>query len=258
MASKKIAIKKSTAMVSMADWEKRLEDAAVEESARVKAGSGNYIGIRGKEFAYQGADLGEELDVVILDFVYTNEYYDVPFDQENPSPPACFAINKGEDELVPDEACPDKQAEDCASCDLNQWGSAERGKGKACGNRRRIAVVSVADLDKDIKDIEVAFIRVPPTSGKNFDKYYKGVTKIHRRPAYGVITRLAFDQESDSEVLTFEALGKIDNAAHMAVVSQKREECQDALMQVPDFSGYGATQKPKSKKPAKASFRKKK
>lgn len=262
MAAKKKASKavakrgsKSTAMTNAADWEKRMEEKANAESARVESGGGSYIGIRGKEFSFQGADLGEELEVVVLGFVYYNEYFDVPFDTDNPSSPACYALANTVGDLAPADNSPDRQADDCANCEMNAWGSAATGKGKACGNKRRVAVVSTEDLGNDPEDIEIALIKVPVTSGKDFDKFVKGVNKTLKRPIYGITTSITFDADEDFERLKFKPVDKIGDPELLEKIEAKLDEALDMLNAGHDPSNYrggedAKQQRPSSKKPA--------
>lgn len=262
-SKKKAGKKKSTgkALMSADDWQKRMTDSVSDESARTEKGTGTYIGIKDSEFTFQGASLGDEMEVIILDHTFFNTWNDAPYNKEEIRIPACIAISKNKEDLAPTENSPIPQSEDCYFCDLNQWGSAETGRGKACGTRRRIAVILSSQLDEDIGDIEIAYISVPPTSMKNFTKYVNGVNKVHKRPSNSVVTSITFDEESEWETLVFKHVCNVDSPEHGSVIVSKYEECQTELMEPPDTAGfepYEAKKKVRGGPPNKKKSKKKK
>ena len=58
--------------------------------------SGNKIKVEpsGNFVLPDGSNLGDEIQVVIVDFVSKNTFYSTPFNRDNPSPPDCYAIGK--------------------------------------------------------------------------------------------------------------------------------------------------------------------
>jgi len=248
MATKKKAAKKKTtkkksaskAMVSMAEFEQQMMEQANLDSARTGSGGGaNFISIRGGSFTYQEADLGEEIEVVVLDFVNVKDYYDSPWDQDNPSSPACWSVSYDKpSEMVPSEYSPVVQAEACAGCWANEFGSADRGKGKACRDGRRMAVISKDQLDDAVEDIEIALLKAGPSSCPNFDKYIKGLAKVAKRPCYGVVTTAFFDDNMDYEVLKFRSNEKVESPEHMQKIMELREQVSELLTQEHDPANY--------------------
>lgn len=257
MAAKKKSVarrKKGTAMISMADVEKLMEEDVEEESSRAVAGEGNFISIKGGSFTYQGADIGEEMEVVIVDFANENSYYDGPYNPDEPSSPACWSVSKDKSiDMVPSQDSPKLQCEDCASCWANEYGSADTGRGKACKNSIRLAVVSQDDFD-NLDAAEVAFIRVPPTSTKNFNKMSNGVRKVHKRPMYGIISRIKFDDNADYETLLFEPVEPIGDPAVIMGLKELRGRIEDDILMEPDPSNY---HEPPAKGPRKKVAKKK-
>lgn len=138
--------------------DEQLEALATDQVAKTREDGGSYIGTKNKEFRYKGGSLGSSMEVVILASTFENAYYDTPYDEDNPSSPACYAVSDSEDELVPAEDAPNKQADTCAECPMNVFGSDARGKGKACANRRRLALLAAGDLEG-----QIAFLRLAPT-----------------------------------------------------------------------------------------------
>jgi hypothetical protein len=141
---------------------------AANLAKRVQAAS-NVIKIakNGVGFSIPGlGDTDGPMDIVILDFVAKNVYYDpsVPYDPDKVTPPICGAIGFDvNDNLIPMDESPDKQSESCKECPMNEFGS--RGKGKACQNRRMAAILPPdADSTTDIMMLDIS-----ATGVKGFD-----------------------------------------------------------------------------------------
>jgi len=264
VTKKKMAVKKKgtgTAMVSMSDLKKKMAEEAVEESKRLDGGESSFISIKGGSFTYQGADLGDTLEVVILDFVSENSYY-TSYDPDNPSSPGCYAIGREKNKyLTPLPDCAKLQdKEGCEDCWANEWESADTGKGKACKNTKRISVISTSDLEDvdTAENADVAFIRVPPTSVKSFEKFAKGVTKIHKEMIYGMVVEISFDDDSDYEALLFKAVRPIDDVGILTTIIEKKEQYKEELEEPTDISNYNEPKKKKGKSSSNKSSSKKK
>lgn len=238
----------SKELVSQSDWEKQLANLAEDQSSRSIAQVGAFLSIKNGQFTYQGADLGTELDVIVLDFVYEHTYYDTPYSKDNPSTPACFAISKNPGEMMPCDSSPKPQDSSCDDCENYKWGSAEGGgRGKACGEHRRLALVAYDDLDSNPEDIEIVMLSVPTTSCKNFDKFVKGVEKTLKRPTLGVVCTISFDEDADWEVLKFKAKEPMNELSYVNKILTKRDEASTPLLQEYDASSYIGDTKPAKK-----------
>lgn len=238
-----MAAKKSTskALATMDSFTSKWEKQAVEDSARTGAsGDGNKISIKGGSFTYRESDLGTEMEVVILDWSSVKAYYDSPYDPDERSSPACWAIGKTTpNQLTPSDKSPLIQCDTCAACELNQFGSAERGKGKACSDKRRLLVVPVDELaDLPVEEIEAAIIEVPATSCRNFDKFVNGVAKLSKRPTFAITTVISFDEEIDYPALLFKPNELIGDVAIASKIEQLREMHEEAVMHEYDPEQY--------------------
>jgi hypothetical protein len=183
---------------------------------------------------------GNQICVIVLDSVKENAYYDTPWDVDQPSlPPTCFALGRSAEEMRPPEEIYESeyfevQSEDCASCPMNEWGSG-RGKGKACGNRRRLALLAAGvfvprkgsrdfDLElfedpKDFSEGDLAFMKLPVTSAKNWSKYVNSLASSLRRPPFGVITRISVQPDTDTQF-----------KVHFELVEEVSEDLFDIIM----------------------------
>lgn len=153
-----------------------------------------YISIKNSKFTLNDEKLGTSIDVVVLATAFDNAYYDRPYNPDVIASPACFALAIDADDLEPDEDSPDVQAESCAVCPMNEFGSAENGKGKACKNGRRLLVATIKNGEVDLSNI--AMLKIPPTSLKNWATYVRNLNLKHNKPAWSVLTNLTFDEDA--------------------------------------------------------------
>jgi hypothetical protein len=228
---------------------------AKEDAARLPSGGGNTISIKGKNFSAQGATLEEPLKLVIVDYSFENALYDSKFDPDNPQPPVCFAVAKTNDELAPHDNSPSPQSEKCKGCGQNQFGTADTGRGKACKNNIRLAVLStnVKKFDANAVDkAEIFSMRLPPTSVKNFRGFLRQITEGLQLPLFSVITSLSFDEEAATPVVVFQFEEEIGDRKLLTALVTKREAAQEQLLQPYDTSNYvdpGARPKKSGAKP---------
>jgi len=224
------------------NWKEQLREDAKEEAERTPAGSGNRIALRKNgQFSFQGADIGDSIDVIIVDHVALKTYYDEDYDEDNPVPPVCFALKPSAKNIVPHADAPDKQAETCAECWANEWASGRR-RGKACADKNRLAVLHADDLG------DLVELVVPVTSGAAFNKYVGGITKAADLPSYAVVTRLTMDDHADHQKLIFEFV-EAANDDQLAASMNQRKAARDMCMEPFDVTGREeASGRKKSKK----------
>lgn len=133
-------------------------------------------------------------------------YYENPFDEENSGPPTC----KSDNGVRPDGGV-NRQAESCATCIMNVWGSSKvgSGKGKACSDQKWLAmVVPLVDLSTVFRFV------VPPASTGRFATYVETVanTTIDGAPAdmAELVTLITWDPDVQGRLL-FDAESTVDH-----------------------------------------------
>lgn len=240
---KDLAVKKGGGLSKAGDYRKELSKFAKDDSARLPSGGGQNISIRGKKFSFQGGVLEAPLKVVAVDYGFENALYEGKFDPESAQPPICFAVGRTTDEMAPHENSPKPQADNCRECPHNQFGTADVGRGKACKNSIRIAVLStnVKKFDEaHIKKTEPAMIKLPPTSVKNFRGYLKQITEGLQLPLFSVITAFDFDQDTDLSypVVVTQFEDEISDRKVLNALVEKRDAVQNVLLQPFDTSNY--------------------
>lgn len=194
MATKKVVppakAKKGTAL---AKWDERLAQLAgiaakTEESV---GGGGQFISTKSGQLSFDGAEIpGNKMRVVVIDHILENAAFEGRFDPDAPQSPVCFAFGRDADEMVPHDNSVDKKNDTCSGCPLNEWGSADQGRGKACKNIRRLALITEDQLE-DIASAQPVFIKVPVTSGKAWAGYVKQLNSTLGRPPLAVVTEIS-------------------------------------------------------------------
>lgn len=181
-----------------------------------------------------GSNLGNEVDVVVVDFVSYNRYYVGRYDPNDIKPPVCFAVGKLMSEIAPSKNAPEPQNDLCSTCTMNQFGSdANGGPGKACKNTRDLVVIVSDDLENP--EAPLYTFSVAPTSIKMFDAFVKHVHRTLDLPPIGAIVKMVGIPSGTYAKVNFtEADANPLLDAHL----QRRAEAQELLYREPDLSNY--------------------
>lgn len=245
-----VTVKKSSS-TAVANIQAELRKQAEANAARVEPGGGKSIRIgQDKSFTLpDGTKTREALQLVVVDFVSRNEYYEGAYNKDEIVPPNCFAIHPEPKQLVPSDNSPDKQNDTCAGCPMNEFGSAPTGAGKACKNTRLLAVLP-PDADEET---EIWTLKVSPTGIKAFDNFVAGVNRAFQLPPVGVVVTVGFSEAKDFPSLEFtDPLPNENVAVHFG----RQEEAREMIMREPDVSSFGAEKPAKPAKPTKGVARK--
>lgn len=234
-----------------------LAEMAAEEAKREARG----LGVRSIRFnkgtlEMGEEDLGDELDVIIVDTVFENAYYETSFDPNNPANPNCFAIAEEEAALSPHPNSLSPQAGSCEDCWASKFGSADKGRGKACGNKRRLAILPGDAVDNPAA-ADPAFMKMSSTTIKNYKKYVNMLSGMYKIPLIAVVTRLSVVQEENYFVLEFDAVQVIDDEETVRALIERRELLHEQLMAPYEDNDVGDNPAPKPRGKKKAAARKK-
>lgn len=136
-----------------------------------------------------------ELNVIILATINENNFFEGKFDPRNPRNPICFAFGKPQPDgskpsMVPPAELvePNRQASNCDVCDWSKWNSDSEsvsGKGKRCKELYKLGLIPVSGDGN-----EMAILRVPVTSRKNYEVYINTLAAAAARPPWGVVTKV--------------------------------------------------------------------
>lgn len=235
-----MAAKKKTGK-AVAKWDEELAKAA-EQAAEMEAntGGGQFFSVKSGVLSWQDAPLpNNEVAVVILDAIFENVFYEGKFDPDVPQGPTCFAFGRDEKEMEPHSVVVEmgwnQSTEGCHGCENNEWGSADVGKGKACRNTRRLAMIPAGTFDRDGKlelfdDSEhydstaIGFMKLPVTSVKGYASFVKQVAGALKRPPFGIVTRVSVVPDAKTQFkVIFEPIMKLPDELMASVMARVDE-----------------------------------
>ena len=239
VAPAKSAPKKSTAIVA---WDEQMAKYATQSAAIADSigTGGKFISFKGGKITFDGGEVpGAKMNCVILDHILENALYEGKYDSKNPSSPVCFAFGTDQKDMAPHADCTDPKSEKCKGCEFNEWGTADTGKGKACKNIVRLALVAESDLE-ELESAELAYARVPVTSTKSWAGYVKQLESMLHLPPFAVVTELSvIEDDGDQFHICFKLAEKIDPEHGEALIA-KHEAAHEAI----DFPYQAAEEKP--------------
>lgn len=242
---------------AVASWRDEMGAAAkrAAEMEKNTGGGGKFFTMRAGVFKYDDIPMpGNMIACVIVDGIYENTYYEGKFDPENRSPPTCFAFWRDdfEDEMQPHEKVDEdpetftRQNPVCDDCWANQWASADTGKGKACQNRRRLALIPAGsfkslgknkgfdlemfDDEEAFKKADVGYLKVSVTSVKNYSAYVREVSEQLGKPLWAVFTQISLVPDDRSQFkMEFELIGEVPDELMDAIYKRHLSAKDDIL-----------------------------
>lgn len=262
-----MAVKKP-ATNALASYDEQIALLAQEAASQeANTGGGASITVKAGKLTMSGEEVpNNQLAAIILDAVMLNTYYDQQMDPDDPVPPVCYAFGRDEKVMAPHVDAPDPKSESCEACEMNQWGSADRGRGKACGNTRRLAMIPAGTLDKDgdftpydlsdLKAAAIVYMRVPPTSISIFANYVKQLSTVLKKPSCLLFTKVSTVPDAKSQYkFKFEALEEVPEEL-IGMLLDRHQEARSGI----EFPYQAVTEVEGPRRPAakkKASARKK-
>jgi hypothetical protein len=162
------------------------------------------------------------LDVVIVDAspMLSKTFYASGYVEGSTEAPDCSSING----ITPDAGVKAKQAETCALCPQNVWGSSTNEstgkKGKACSDGRRIAVVPIRDITNESFGGPM-MLRIPPASLQAGQQYASKLAPLGV-DTHMVATRISFDVKEAYPSFVFTAI-RVLTPDEFATVLKMRE-----------------------------------
>lgn len=216
---------KTTAVVK---WDVALAARAhAAKKAEASVSVGDFVSLRGGIMSYGGNPVpGNRLDVIVVDSILENTYFDGAYDPDKPQSPACYAFGRDEDEMAPHEAVAEPVADSCAGCPNNEWGSADVGRGKACKNVRRLALITADALDdgeEGVTDADVAYLKVPVTSVRAWAGYVNQLAATDK-PPLAFVTEISVVPDAGSQFkVVFKAKSPVEDGALIGALLAKAD-----------------------------------
>lgn len=271
-----MAAKKQTGTAVVA-WEAEMAAKALVAAAAEKAwGSYKSISTQGGIMKVDDEPVEDnKLSCVVLSFIHENQYYDQPFNPRVMTPPKCYAYSdptEADQEAAVAAMAPHEKAEmkqgfgpedeqggegaSCSTCWANQMGTADTGRGKACKNIRKLALVTPDALEsaEAMAQAEVRFLKVPVMSTKGWGKYVRTLSEDMQRPPYGVVTTISVVPDADSQFFIefeFEELVQFDQELWEAMQKKIAEINPALVIPYPSAEELAAQQAAKPARPGK-------
>lgn len=249
---------------AVTDWKKQMEEQANAATDMEKgAALGRAFSFKGGKMMFDGQPVqGNRAIVVIADAIIEKGFYDGAYDPDNPEPPACYAFGYDPDEIAPNEEdVADLQCESCELCELNKFGSADTGKGKACKDVRRLMLIPAGKYTKgdDIElyddpdhfaRAEMATAKIPPTSLNAYASFVRQVAGTMKRPPHGIFAEMICEPDDRTQFkVFFEPIDMVPDDL-MPAVMERHEEAKRLIAQPYTYPSE------EEKKPAKRGGRK--
>ena len=177
------------------------------QKSRVAPPTDGKISTRGKVFTLpDGRTSNGPLKLIILDWRIVHAYYTGIYDPAKRASPDCWALSTDLD-CAPD---PTKvktiKCESCAKCPFNEYGSGATGKGKACKESRRLAVIPTDATEDTIPLV----LEVSPTGIKSFEAMVTRLNSIGKHPMEAV-AEVAFKSDAHYPTLVFNVDSMLDD-----------------------------------------------
>ncbi len=146
-------------------------------------------------------------------------WYEQGYVEGSDAPPDCSSAGG----LQPDQGVPKPQSTFCANCPRNAWGTAANGgKGKACGDSRRLAIVPLPDIKNEALGGPL-LLRVPAASLQDlaaFDQKYSQ----QGYPYFAIGVRIAFDPAESFPKFQFTAVRPLNDDEGRIVMAMRDGE----------------------------------
>jgi len=211
-------------IVSLDDLRKQLTENLKNEQSRLPPSTNTRITVgQDKVFRFpDGVQTDGNWSAVILAYQYFNAFYKKRYVPGQITSPNCWAANMDATALAPDSSVSAPEAKSCDNCPRNEWGSSlTGGRGKACSNKVRLAVVPPNATNES----EVWTIDLSPTAQGLFTKVLRELY-AKDAPLQMVVMEFGFDPKVDFPKVTIRPIESIseDVAQALPVLIDKAQK----------------------------------
>lgn len=223
--------KKQNTGTNVINWEEQMAQQA-KAVAKTERASVNRINFKSGVMTYMDNAIPDNtLDCIVVGFVKENVLYTERYKADVVVPPACFALAMPDEPLIPHEVVAEPFSDRCETCENYKWNTDPGGgRGKACKERRRLAIIPKPDSLDDIADSEMAIMSIPVMSVKNWANYVNMVAASTARPPWGVVTRVQLVPDAKSQFkVTFNLVDALDSE-YLPFIHERIDVAHSALM----------------------------
>lgn len=197
---KEVAVRKGT---EVADWQTLLKGSAAKQvkAAEALTTGSIMVSFKGAVLSIGGMQRrNNSADVIVLAIMNERAFYEGKYDPDSPRTPVCYAYGEvdGGMPISPHDESSKPQNETCKGCEHAEWGTADVGRGQACRQTVKLALIALPEQGKptalDLEKSDINYARIPPTSLKAVKVYldwlgaqqsatFAHVTKLEVRPS---------------------------------------------------------------------------
>lgn len=221
----------STALANLAALRQQLAERLQSAQAQLPPSTSTRIQVtQDKQFKFpDGRASDEPFEAVILSYQWFNALYTKRYVPGQVESPDCWAADFNYANMAPSSAVKKPVHTECATCPKNEWGSDPTGgKGKACGNKVRLAIVPPdADASTPVWTLDLS-----PTAQGVFTKFLRDMFAAGRI-VETMVVKIGFDPKVDFAKVIMQATRDIPESLLPAYAALK--ERADAVVGV-DFN----------------------
>lgn len=238
----------ANSLISYADqWQ---AEAAIMAEEEPVGGASNWLSTKGGILSFNGARVpGNQLACVVVGSVKERAYFDGRYSAREAAPPVCFALGRPNEDTSPHPNTEKRgfnpQSETCATCPQNEWGSSDTGRGKACKDVRRLALLQAGTFVKGKRGYEIelftsfkhfrkaplALLKVPVTSVKEWAEYVQATASAVGRPPHMVTTHIELaPDESTTFKFRFSLIEPLEDELY-PIIKERVEEASAMLLE---------------------------
>jgi len=254
------------------DWKEEMQRRAkLAQGMAESMATGSWFSLKSGVLSFNDEPLpNNQMAVIVLAAALENVYYEADYDPDTPSSPTCFAVEPASPQAIKQiaphalvvEAGRSQTGEGgtCATCPKNQFGSADKGRGKACSNKMRLTLIPAGRLDANGKftrekslehftTAQLAKLRVPTMSVPEYNGFVKRVVGVHGVGPEGVFAQIKVVPDAKSQFrVTFKELDLVPDEV-LALTMPRLSEAEAAIAD----AGYSTAEE--APKPVKSAAR---
>jgi hypothetical protein len=179
-----------------------------------------------------------ELDVIVVASAAERCLYDGPYDPDNISSPVCFAQSTDPRGMVPHENVAEAQSESCDTCPKNRFRNNSydkaknpEGGGNWCKEYRKLLVMPAGTQADDVATAEMAYMKVSPTSIKNWKDYVQKLVASQGIPPWAAETKIKVVPDKRTiHQIQFSGVRPLEGDSLLSAIHGRIEDAESMLL----------------------------
>lgn len=195
-----------------------------QEAANALRSTGAFISFKNANLKVDGQPIpGNMIEVRVLAAIGERTYYADEFDADAVQVPDCYSL----DDTVPHIEARNPQSDSCGDCPQNKWGTALRGKGKACREGARVIVVPA---NVPLKTAPMFTAKIPVTSLNTVTAFTSRCSQAGKLSGE-FVTQLSCVEDKKSFFKVHLTLKEVTNDMDMEQLLAKQDQAYELAMQ---------------------------